>query len=275
VMHDAFMPDTNYSITILPIVNSIEGFFLWPGTNNQWTFVTGNETDPWMIFSANVSMDEGKNVSIIVEAPTNLSIYFMLENYAYLPLVEGPLGLYRGNISGDELEWNTTYAYFFTDTDGGHDRALEFSGTLTTPPAPYSPPVWTIEKVNITVRESGTWDVKVEAPSGLTIYLVVDGVGSFLLQEDVPGHYRVLIPYETFEWEGEYSYHFSDKEGGADLAPDSSGTAVMPKEPSSGSSSSNPPFLLICLMMILIILILGSLLFLMLRKKGEAEDTEE
>ncbi|RLF69646.1 MAG: hypothetical protein DRN57_00055 [Thermoplasmata archaeon] len=275
VMHDAFMPDTNYSITILPIVNSIEGFFLWPGTNNQWTFVTGNETDPWMIFSANVSMDEGKNVSIIVEAPTNLSIYFMLENYAYLPLVEGPLGLYRGNISGDELEWNTTYAYFFTDTDGGHDRALEFSGTLTTPPAPYSPPVWTIEKVNITVRESGTWDVKVEAPSGLTIYIVVDGVGSFLLQEDVPGHYRVLIPYETFEWEGEYSYHFSDKEGGADLAPDSSGTAVMPKEPSSGSSSSNPPFLLICLMMILIILILGSLLFLMLRKKGEAEDTEE
>lgn len=273
--HDDFQPDTNYSVRIQATVISFEGFPMWD--EFRWNFTTGNESDPWDIFTADVTMDDGKNVTINVTAPENLTIYMFLFNVNYTLLEEGPPGTYTAYIDGDDLDWETEYYYFFTGSYGGLDRAPEFSGTFVTPDEPYTPPVWSITEATLDVRDSGTWDVNVRGPEGQTIYIVIEGVGSFLLEEDAPGYYRVLIPYENFEWESEYDYHFSDTDGGEDMATGFSGTATMPLEPSSGSGGDDdPPFILCCVGIIaVLVIILVVVLILVFRKRGGAEDFEE
>ncbi len=272
--HDPFQPDTNYSIRILSTVISYEGFPLWD--EFEWWFMTGNNTDPWDIYSADVTVDEGKNVSIIVTAPPDLDIFIFFLNIDYLKLTEGTSGTYRYEINGTLLDWDTEYDYFFTDSYGGLDRAREFNGTIRTPEEPYTPSVWTITSATVEIRESGTWDVNIQAPEGQTIYIVIDGIGSFLVVEDAPGYYRVLIPYEEFEWEKEYDHHFSETEGGPDMAPSFSGTSTMPKEPSSGSSSDDPPFYLCCIgIVVVLVIILVVVMLLVMRKKGKGDSFEE
>ncbi len=274
ISHDPFQPDTNYSVRILSTVISYEGFPLWE--EFEWWFMTGNATDPWDIFSAEVTVDEGKNVSVIVTGPPNLDIFMFFLNIDYLELAEGPSGTYTYLINGTILDWDTEYNYFFTDSYGGLDRAQEFNGTIMTPEEPYSPPVWSITSATVEVRESGTWDVKVQGPEGQTIYIVIDGIGSFNVVEDAPGNYRVLIPYEEFDWEEDYNYHFSETEGGPDMAQSYSGTALMPKEPSSGSSSDDPPFYLCCIgIIVVLVIILVIVMLLVMRKKGKGDSFEE
>jgi hypothetical protein len=272
--HDPFIPDTNYTIRILPTVLSYEGFPMFSEFN--WTFLTGNVTDPWDIFTADVNVDEGKNLTVNVTAPPGLEIRMFLLNVDYILLTETSPGNYSASVAGESLDWDTEYDYFFTDRDGGLDRAPEYSGTFTTPEEPYVPPVWSITTASVLLKKSGTWDVNVEAPEGQSIFIVIDGIGSYPVQEDAPGYYRVLIPYEEFEWEEEYDYHFSDSSGGSDMATSFSGTIKMPAEPSSGSSSDDPPFYLCCIgILIVLVLIIAVVLIMVMRKRSSSDSWEE
>jgi hypothetical protein len=277
IEHDDFEPDTNYTIMLLSTVRSFEGYPFWYSGGYSWWFVTGNTTDPWEIYSANISVDENKNVSVMVTAPVNITIFMYLWNVDFIELEDDGNGTYTAMVDGSILEWETEYDYYFTNSYGGQERAPEFSGSFLTPEEPFVPVEWELFEAWVDVDEYGIWDVRAEAPAYLSIYIVIDGIGSFLLdEEDDSIYYRILIPGEVFEYEMEYDYHFSNRSGGADMAPDFSGTITMPEEPSSGSSSQDPPFLLICcIVLVVIIVIIALAVLLIISMKNKREGLEE
>ncbi len=273
--HDDLLPDTNYTITLPSTLVTYQGFALWESDGFSWWFITGNTTDPWAIYTANVTMDSEKNVLISVTGPENLTIYMFLDNVDFILLEEGPDGTYTAYVNGTELAWDTDHPYYFTDSYDGYDLAPSLSGILTTPEEPYTPLPWEITNVTVEVRESGTWDVNVNAEGGITIFIVIDGVGSFELGFNGPGNYRVLIPYENFEWEEEYDYHFSETEDGPDMASPYAGTAVMPKEPSSNSTGDPPPFFLFCCLLLIVLIIIIAVIVMLIRKRSDEDAFEE
>lgn len=272
IEHDDFMPETTYTVSLDAMVFSYEGYPMWD--TFEWEFVTGTTTDPWDIYDVNITMDDYKNVTVIVEGPVNLTILFVLENVGFLEMVEGPNGTYTVDVDGSMLLWDFEHHYYFTKVFNGYDMATEFAGSLITPEEPEVQVPWEITSVDIDIRESGTWDVKVEAPEGLTIYIVIDGVGSFEVREDAPGFYRVLIPYENFDWDEEYDYHFSDTEDGSDLSPSNSGSERTPLEPEAPPGDDDPPFFLCCLGILVVLVIIIVVIIVIMRKKDEGFDEE-
>ncbi|MFW3145619.1 MAG: right-handed parallel beta-helix repeat-containing protein [Thermoplasmatota archaeon] len=110
---------------------------------------------------------------------------------------------------------NMTELITVTISDGGATTSFQIDVTVIEKTV--QPEEWKIEDATVTVdEETGDWTVIVEAPEGLDIYIVIEGVGSFKLEETRPGHYEVVIPGDTFEEGKTYNYHFSDTEGGED-----------------------------------------------------------
>ena len=120
--------------------------------------------------------------------------------------------------------------------------------------------------------------MEVTGTEDIEIWIVIDEVGSFKLQDNGPGQYKILIPYEHFEYDTEYTYHFSDSEGGDDLADDFSGTFTTPKEDSRSSSDDQEIGVagFCCIFGIIVIAIIIIIVVLVLvRKKSDVSAFEE
>jgi len=152
------------------------------------------------------------------------------------------------------------------------DKVPALSGTFSTPSQPE--PEWEITDAEVKVLTGGDWKVRVEGNPGLDIYIVIDGVGSFKLQEDAPGDYAININFTEFEKGKSYDYHFSDTEDGEDIAPSWSGTGTDPRGDTT-TDTETPWALIIFLLIIIILLIVGIIIVAMVlanRKKEEEED---
>lgn len=277
ISHDGFFEDTLYTVTVSHLATSFEGNPTW-FEEFSWNFTTGNTTDPWDILSAEVDVDDAMNVTFTVTAPVNLSIYVFVINVGEFLLEEVENGTYTAFLNGTLFQWETTYSYYFTDSLTGYERIPEFSGTFTTPEAPYVEPLWQIFSASVTTKESGTWVVEVTATENIDVWIVIDGVGSFELLPNGPGEYKVLIPYENFEYDTEYSYHFSDTEDGQDMAGSFSGTLRTPKEDSRSSSPDEEigfgGFCCIAFILLLVLIIIVVVVVLV-RKKSDVSAFEE
>jgi hypothetical protein len=244
----------------------------------SWNFTTTNITDPWELYSKNVTMDANNNVTFNVTAYPGLEVWVIIQGYGNIQLFEGPDGKYSNTIMGDTLDWDTTYSYFFTDSSSSGQRPGSMPGTFTTPEEPYIPPVWVITSADVTTKESGTWVVEVEGSQGIEIWIVIDGIGSFQLASNGPGEYKILIPYEEFENDKTYEYYFSDSEDGTDKAPTFSGSITTPKKDSREDSEDieigGGGFCCIAGILILIILII-IVVVVLIRKKDDSSAFEE
>ncbi|MBN1389139.1 MAG: Ig-like domain-containing protein [Candidatus Thermoplasmatota archaeon] len=271
VHHDDLEPNTTYTVTVgLGAVSSV-GWPLWGKAPYSWEFTTGNVTDPWMIFSADVEL-HGMNLSVSVNAPTNLSIWICIYDVNYFRLTEGGGGGYDLELDETHFDPETTYEYFFTDRFNGDDRAPGFSGTFTTPEGPAVEVEWKLTEATVTVLSGGDWKVRAKGPDGLTVYIVIEGVGSFILQGSAPGDYGVNILSENFERGETYHYHFSDREDGPDLAPQFAGSAKDPRGPTTVTDDF--PWVVICLSGLVLMILVAGLVVLAVVLAGRRRDRE-
>lgn len=156
----------------------------------------------------------------------------------------------------------------------GAKAFAQLSVYVTDPDIPS--PEWKITSAGVILDEDGNWIVDVSGTPNSTVFIIVAGVGSFRLEEsgDVPGQYGITLSFLSFKLGSTYSYHFSDRQNGQDLAPGFSGSVEQPKEEVViGERSPLVEYLVFgacCGAVILLMLIV--LAFLALRRKGSEEE---
>jgi hypothetical protein len=110
------------------------------------------------------------------------------------------------------------------------------NGTVIEPP---DEEIWRITHVDLRVDKEGDWEIDVYGAPNMTLYIVIDGIGSFKLDESefLPGNYSVNLGTDLFEPGIDYSYHFTNVTEGPDLDPSRSGRVTQP-----GSEDSEREF---------------------------------
>ena len=143
---------------------------------------------------------------------------------------------------------------------------------------------WYLTNAMVEVMKDRTVIVNVEGGQGQSIYIVIDGVGSFKLDETEPGIYYARIDPFNFDWDMRYDYHFSDRDGGPDMWPLYKDYILTPLQdrpmpPINGDEPPDGPGFLGCLglcgAVILIIIILVALVLIISRVKSRIDDKEE
>ena len=271
VDHDPFEAKTNYSVSIRNTILSDEGYPFFNYTGLNWNFTTGENVSTWRIHTAEVEL-MGMNLSVEVTGKENISIYIVITNVGSFLLEEGSNGTYSLLIPGHEFEFDTSYNYHFSSSVGGPDLIYTLSGTFRTPEDPDPEPVWSLTSAEVEVLEGGSWKITAQGGENQSVYIVIDGVGSYLLVEDPAGTYTLLIGSEGLKG-GDYFYHFSNEYGGVDLAPGLSGMRTV--EPTDGGDDGDGPTQWIILLVLLMVIMGLIFVFVMvIRGKGEGADPE-
>jgi len=274
--HDLFDEFTTYTITLDGSIISESGYPMWNSEGFTWNFTTINISAAWAIFSSDATHDEGKAYDVMATGMGFLDVYLVIDGIGSYLMTETSIGIYEYHLDGSMFQWDTSYNYHFSDREGGPDMAPFVVGMIRTPiePAPTDP----ITSVNIRDNDDGSWLVEVMAEEGKTLYIVIEDVGSFLLEEIVNGTYRVLIAADQLEDDMTYDYYFSDSEGGTDISPDRSGS--FDTDSTTTSSDDDFNFLLYCCgipLVVLLVLIIVIIIIIVIASKGkdEAEWDEE
>ena len=237
IEHDNLEPNTTYEVTLAGWITSKTGTPMREYLPFVWDFTTGGSETEERIFAAEVEVTENKDVYVSVVARRDLDLYFVIEDLDSFWIGYVNAMIYEVNVSGDNLEWDTTYSYYFSDSVGGEDIAPAFAGEFITPPEPVIPVDWELYSAYVVVDDMKNWDVEVTGPQGLDIYMIIAGVGPYPLDESDPGVYTLFIDGTEFQWGATYEYHFTNSPGGEDLAPDLSGSVEMPEEEIDGGES--------------------------------------
>ncbi len=139
---------------------------------------------------------------------------------------------------------------------------------------PPTPKQWRIDDAEIEIDDkTGDWTVTVKGEEGTDIWIVIDGVGSFKLEETSPGNYSVTVPGSEFENGKEYSYHFSDTSGGPDrTGGQHSGKMTQPDAPDDDDEDKLPWWVPVLIIGLLLLILIGVAAYMMGRKTGTVED---
>lgn len=151
------------------------------------------------------------------------------------------------------------------------------------------PDGWDIIDSDVTIDpDTGDWTVEVSGGEEQDIYIVIDGVGSYKLNETSPGEYTVTIAGSDFEEGSSYGYHFSNTDGGEDRT-DGSHTGSMEQptltdddddddtdddDDDGGDKDDDFPVWLIVLGIIIVLLIIV-IAFLVISSRGESDYYDE
>ncbi|MGA1848409.1 MAG: Ig-like domain-containing protein [Thermoplasmatota archaeon] len=152
---------------------------------------------------------------------------------------------------------------------------------------------WYLDSAEVLVGPDKFIDVEATGGEGQTVFIVIDGIGSFALVEGSPGTYSTMINGELLEWGTTYGYHFSDTDGGEDKWPAYKGTFTTPNEPADDDTTDDDTgdddttdddtgddddeestvslfgiFLAACGIILVIVLVIALVIFLATRKKG-------
>ncbi|MFO8051024.1 MAG: Ig-like domain-containing protein [Thermoplasmatota archaeon] len=138
ILHDDLLPNTTYTVTIHNTVLSRSGMWLYGLEGMTWDFTTGNTTAVWRLYSSAISVDDEMDLIVSVVGLQNISVHIVIEDVGSFRLMENSPGEYTVNINGSNFEWNTTYHYHFSDTEGGEDMAPLLSSSFSTPVEPSS-----------------------------------------------------------------------------------------------------------------------------------------
>jgi hypothetical protein len=264
--HDPFDANTTYHVRILGSVLSIEGYPMWETIGIEWNFTTGTEMLVWEIFFSMVEAFDDKRVDVTVTAVAGIDIFIVIDDVGSFKLAEGVAGEYKVTIPGSNFEWDTTYSYHFSNVSDGADLAPSFKGTFTIPERP-----WGITWTSVVRDDDMDWNVQAKGVPGSTIYIVIDGVGSFKLNEVTPGNFSVEIDGSEFEWGKSYDFHFSDRSDGPDLSPAYAGSLDMPEE---DKGLTWAPFVIGCCFALVVLILLLVIVMILVRKKKDT-DLEE
>jgi hypothetical protein len=259
--HNPFAPNTTYHVRILGSVLSTEGYPMWETMGYEWNFTTGTEMVVWEIFFSMIEVSDDKRVDVTVTAIEGIDIFIVIDDVGSFKLVEGVAGEYKVSIPGSNFEFDTDYIYHFSNVSGGEDLAPLFKGTIKVPERP-----WGITWSSVVRDDDMNWNVQAKGVPGSTIYIVIDGVGSFKLNEDTPGNFSVEIDGSEFEWGKSYDFHFSDRSDGPDLSPTDAGSLDMPEEEKGLTWA---PYAIGCCFALVVLILLIVIVVIIMRKKKD------
>lgn len=234
--HERFIQNTVYTVNIGPGIRSEEGYRLLNELGYQWNFTTFLQRPKWAIHSALVKVEDDRSIVVSVEGEPNMDIFLIIGKTGSYKFTVGGRGYYSLIIDGSAFEWDTEYSYHFSDRDGGPDMDPLYSGTFRTPKEPDNskpqPAGWHLDTVTVEVDANKNWHVKARGSPGLDVHIVIEGIGSFIMEEWIPGNYSISIDGAFFKWGITYHYHFSDTERGSTLEGYGhlSGNKTMPEE---------------------------------------------
>ena len=277
IYHDGFLPNTTYHVEIFWDLQSEDGWSLWNYTGLEWEFTTTNRTITWNLTGpVDISVDDDKSVEVYVVGISGLTVVFhIVEIDESFLMTESGTGEYTLDIQGFVLDWETEYSYYFTDRAGGVDKAPELSGTFLTPEETESE--WVIISSDVYLDSDGNLQVTVYGTEGISIYIMIDDVGSHKLEEIEPGVYEAKVSSDRFSEDTFYSYYFSDVANGEDKAPSLSGdfrTREAEEEDDEPDLKwdwccCGSVIVLILIVVIIVVVVVYS------RKKGEEDHWEE
>jgi hypothetical protein len=280
IHHDPFDPLTEYTVTISADLLSDTDSRLWGPESFSFNFTTGSDSGSWRITGAFVDVDPERNWNVTVMGPRDQDVYAVIPGIGSFQLEERSRSEksseYTLIIEGELFEWNTTYAYHFSSSEGGPDMAVDFSGWVRTIEGPIRvPEEWELTSADAEILENGDLLLTVEGNRHLIVYMVVDGVGSFLIGETSPGVYSTTIPSSSFQDGTSYQYHFSDSEGGENLAPGLEGSFSTSEKKGDGRDDDLLWILLLIVAVILLVIGLSLILMWAAGRKSAGEDWEE
>jgi len=90
---------------------------------------------------------------------------------------------------------------------------------------------WWLDSKDIKVAPDRTVSIQATGANNISVFFVVDGLGSGELFEGPDGTYTGAIDRSKLVWDTVYYYHFSDTDNGTDMAPMLSGSFRTLKEP--------------------------------------------
>ena len=179
----------------------------------------------------------------------------------------------------DNFEPNTTYQVVVAGTilsmDG--NPLWNYTGVTWGFTTGQTVSPWRLTEAHVSIGGDKSVNVSATGKENITVYVVIEGVGSFEMEEVSPGHYYVSIPGDNFDWNRTYSYHFSDREGGDDKAPHLSGEFRTPVGPSGGGGkggAGGKSNTALYVGLLLLLLIIGLAAYFMMSKGGEGEMEE-
>jgi hypothetical protein len=114
--------DTEYSYHFSDSENGTDKAPMLSGT-----FRTPVEPVEWEIMSASVELDDEGNWMVEVTANEGLDIWMVIDGIGSFKLVETQPGKYSTTIAADRFKEGKEYDYWFSDSDGGSDKAPAFS----------------------------------------------------------------------------------------------------------------------------------------------------
>jgi len=281
IFHDPFEPNTAYNVEIGPLVLSKSGLLIKYDTGAfDWSFTTGNSGGRWGLYSSVITIGYERSWEVAVTGGPGQEVFIVIHGVGSFELEEIPVNdihsLYHVLIDGEKFEWNTTYWFHYSDSEGGEDMAVDLSGFRHMPAEGSGPgEVWRISSSSVRILDNGDWKVSVAGNPGLDVYIVIPGVDSFLLAETTNGTYSITILASNFEGGKEYIYYFSDSPGGDDLAEEFGGSLVAKEiEANDDGDGEGRGILWILLLIIAVLLIAAALImvFVAVRKKGEGEE---
>ncbi|MBN1539534.1 MAG: Ig-like domain-containing protein, partial [Candidatus Thermoplasmatota archaeon] len=148
---------------------------------------------------------------------------------------------------------------------------------------------WTLDSKVIEVLSDRTVNVEVQGGEEQTVFFVIVGIDSLLLEETEPGVYNGTFNGDLLEWNTTYEYYFSNSWEGPDMAPDLRGTFKTPVEAigpidddddvddDDGDDDSGTVItasLLICGLVLLLLLVIVGVVFILTRRKGKKWEEE-
>jgi hypothetical protein len=271
--HDLFAVNTTYTVTVLPLLKSADGYPMWEISPVVWNFTTGDEVVSWALYSAVVSgVATNKTVTVTAIGKTNLTVFLVVGGIGSFRMDEIAPGSYAVTVPGSQLSYNTSYDYHFSNVTGGPDLAPTLAGTFKTGKELIDDS-WSITSATVKVGKDKDWNVIVLGKPNQDVFIVIDGVGSFKLTEVSSGRYETTIPGSQFEWGKDYSYHFSPTSGGP--APvgfgSFSGSVKIGSEP-KGETNWSAIGGISCFVILLMVVLIAVIIFFALRRKRGTEE---
>jgi hypothetical protein len=143
---------------------------------------------------------------------------------------------------------------------------------------------WHIDRFIVNVINGNSVQADAWGGENLSVFIIINEVGSYKLDEIEPGHYRLFIGEEWFSWDSYYTYYFSDKENGKDDDPDLRGdfktyTGGKPPQYYEEEQYQDEPDLVGCLaccgIVIVVVLVIVGLVLLLSKIKSRYDEKKE
>jgi len=193
----------------------------------------------------NVTLHSPVGTGVLLDEPVRLSFSdavnssYLEGNLSVSPLVGNLTFRWNGDGTGvvidhDDFRKNTTYTVTISGLLTSSSGKLlwgegDFSWNFTTGDETGA---WNLITATVETLSDRTTFFNATGDPGLTVHVVIEGKGSYMLVEAGAGIYSVEIPPGDLEWDTEYFYHFSDVIDGPDLAPDLAGSFRTAARPS-------------------------------------------